>query len=347
MVLNLLFVLAISPNQIPQVDVVAINDAMIEFLEVHVSRHRDQVKKLNKLVQVVFSKNFMNLSYDNSRTKTAIETFETRSGNCLSFANMFMSMARYLGMEAYYQEVVNFPTWNKRGNVVMLNRHINVLVKIGTRNFVLDFNPYMNNREDAKSYVVSDERALAQYYNNLGAEFFQKGDHHNALDYFQFAIEISPELSFGWSNMGAAYSNIGRQEDAEAAYLKALELDRKEFTAMSNLARLYKKMGRLERANYYKKKVERFRKKNPYYHYSLGVSAFADQSYDDALKHFKNAVRRKPKDHDFHFELAKTYSQLGNPQKVELHLKKAREFARDIFQQNRYSQKLEMLTAQK
>ena len=44
-------------------------------------------------------------------TRTASETFRARRGNCLSFSNMFVAMARDVGLDVQFQEVEIPPDW--------------------------------------------------------------------------------------------------------------------------------------------------------------------------------------------------------------------------------------------
>jgi len=346
MFLSLFLVLCFVPEEssLPDVDMLALDDEIIGFLEMHVGQIHDPVKRLDHLVHVIFDPQFLNLTYDNSRTKTAIETFNSRNGNCLSFTNMFVAMARHLGISANFQEVINLPTWDRQGSVVVLNRHMNALVRIHNKNYVLDFNPY-EERVEHQTRVVSDKRARAQYYNNIGAEFFQKGDNETARQFFKKALEVDDQLSFAWSNLGVVYVKEGQLELAEKTYMIALECDSREFTAMGNLSKLYTKMGRHEEAQDYFDRVHKFIKRNPYYHYDLGEDAYVEGNYREALKHYKDALRRKSTDHEFYFALARTYMNLGEKDKVEALLIKARSLAPDVFDQNRYSQKLQALTA--
>ena len=153
----------------------------------------------------------------------------------------------------------------------------------------------------------------------------------------------NPKLSYAWSNLGVAWSYANRPKKAEDAYLKAIKLNKHEYTAMTNLAKLYENQGRNEEAAPLLVKVEHFRRKNPYYHFKLGETAFAGGDYQTAVRHYKQAIRRKTKEHEFHFALARAYTELGQFQRVAKSLEKAREYAPDVFNQKRYSQKLEML----
>ncbi len=49
----------------------------------------------------------------------------------MSFTNMFLSMARYVGLNASFQEVKVPPDWTRRGDSFVLSRHINVNVDLG------------------------------------------------------------------------------------------------------------------------------------------------------------------------------------------------------------------------
>ena len=339
----LLLVLAQAPQEelVPDVDILALDEDMLAFLK-EIEKSQDPARRLYDLVYKVFSPDFLNLEYDGSKTKTAIETFQTRNGNCLSFTTMFVAMARYLGIDASFQQVSNIPTWNKHGEMVVLNRHMNARVFIHGRQFNIDFNPWEDRKEIHKE-VISDTRAFAQYYNNIGAEAFSAGEVERAMAFFRKAVSVDPELSFAWSNLGVAYKHAGRIKESEQAYLSALEFNKREYTAMNNLARLYKDMGRNREARHLLRKVEDFRDRNPYYHFKMGEQAYIEGEYREAIRSFKKAIQRKATDHEFYFALARTYAKLGDQGKVAYYIKKAKEFAPDSFNKDRYSQKLEML----
>lgn len=327
-------------TSVPDVDQIAINEDISLWLDSNVGHITDDLRKLNELVELIFSKDSLNLVYDNSRTKTAIETFQERNGNCLSFTNLFVGMARHLGMNAYFQEVVNFPTWDRHGEVVVLNRHINVVVRINNKSYTMDFNPNSDRREQF-TRIINDKRARAQYYNNLGAEWFQQGEPDRAVAHFHKALSIDDGVSFTWSNLGVALVAQKDFNGAEQAYLEALRNNRKEYTAMSNLVRLYERTDQADKAKRFRSKAQRFRNRNPYYHFMMAENAYSDGDYQKAIRHYKDAIRRKDKVHEFHFGLARAYAEAGMDEKVGPELVMAMRYAPDVFDQTRYSQKLE------
>lgn len=323
-------------------EITSITPEMETYLAENIPAGMPHSEVLVQLVKLVFNKDFINLTYNNNRTKTASETFQTRSGNCLSFTNMFVVMARHLGLNARFQEVRNLPTWDRNGRVVVLNRHINVLVYLRERKITVDFNPYDEHRQ-IWTEIISDARAMAQFYNNFGAEAFANGDNDYAIANFMEAIAIAPEMSFSRTNLGVVYSSQGEYDLAEKAYLEAIDLSNNDMTAVNNLAMLYTRTGQESKAKSYQRRVNHFRKKNPYYHFNLGMDAFKKEAYGEAVTHFKRAIRRKEEDHQFYFAIAKAYAYMGNMEKATDSLKKAQNYAPEVFDRTRYSQKLNML----
>ena len=167
-VLLILFIVGSNGVQdVPEVNMLHLNDEMKTYLDRHVIDIHRPVERMEKLADVVYNDQFLNLAYDLHATRTAEETFETRSGNCLSITAMFVAMARYSGLQCHFQEVVNAPNWSRKGRVVTMELHVNALIKAEGRLYIMDFNEYWEKR-DYKARVISDARAHALYYNNLG-----------------------------------------------------------------------------------------------------------------------------------------------------------------------------------
>jgi len=332
-----------EPPQIADVDLMALSDEMKAFLHEHVQSKHNTRQRLVSLVWAIFDEDKLNLTYGNHRTKTAQETFASRTGNCLSFTNMFVAMARYLEIPAHFQEIVDMSRWDRRGDVVMNNKHMNVRVLINGRHYEIDFFPF----EEKKRHMVrriSDEVALGHFYNNKGAEAYAKKEYQLARAYFEKALETAPKMSQAWSNLGVALRKLGHLQRAEDCYLKAIKYNRFEYTAMSNLVQLYHAMGQSEKAERYMRKVERHRNKNPYHHFVLGENAYESGDIKASVSHFKRAIRLHQKDPEFYLALARSYYKLGDTHRTEKFLRLARKWS-SIDEKDRYNDKLEALLA--
>ncbi len=116
--------------EVNDVDVLAMDQDMLRFLDKHVNQKHRSTLKLHELLYAIITEGSFGLEYDEI-TRTAQETFEARLGNCLSFTNLFVAMAREVGLEVSYQEVDIPPSWSMAGDTYELNRHVNVFVDLG------------------------------------------------------------------------------------------------------------------------------------------------------------------------------------------------------------------------
>ena len=315
---------------------------MQDFLDEHVARTAARVPRLRQLAYAIISGGSFRLEYD-ERTRTASETFRARRGNCLSFSNMFVAMARQVGLDVGYQEVDVPPDWSFRDDAFVLNRHVDVLVDLGKEGeHVVDFN--MDDfRTSYDRRRISDARALAHFYNNMAVERMQAGDTASALLYFRKATGHDPLFSPAWTNLGMLYWRKGHPDYAEAAYLQALKADERDLVAMSNLASLYERRGDQERAALYRKRVIDHRQRNPYYRFQLAREAFQAQDYDVAISHLKYAIRKKKNEDQFYFLMGLSHLKKGDERAVRRWLSRAKEVAATDALKRRYTSKLDNL----
>jgi Flp pilus assembly protein TadD len=318
-------------------EVLEVTDDMRAFLEEHVhSRATDQVK-LRELIEAIITTKAFTLTFDD-RTRTASEAFRLRSGNCLSFSNLFVAMAREVGLKASFQEVDLPPDWTLDKDVFVLNRHVNVRIDLSPLGVhVVDFN-IDDFRASYATREIADARARAHYFNNMGVQSMQAGDAATAVAFFRTAIAGNDrEFSPAWTNLGTLYMRHGHPAHAEAAYLQALRVNRDEIVAMSNLAGLYERQGDPRRAATYRRRVSNHRMQNPYYRFQRARQAFEAGDFDAAIGHLKFAVRKKRNEDQFCDLLARCYRSKGDERKARYWEERALQAAASDAPRRRYS----------
>ncbi|MFI5165744.1 MAG: tetratricopeptide repeat protein [Thermoanaerobaculales bacterium] len=332
-----------SPAPIANEEVLALSPEMRDFLTKYVERNASDNLKLQQLVSAIMNTGTFGVQYDET-TRTASETFRARQGNCLSFATMFLAMARGVGLEAQFQEVDVPPEWTLAKDTYVLNKHVNVRVNLrpeGKR--VVDFN-IADFKASYEMREISDSRALAHYYTNVGVERMLAGDTAGAFSYLRKAIVVDErKFSPAWTNLGTLYLRNGHPAHAEAAYLQALAASRWDLVAMSNLARLYERLGDRERAAAYQKRVIHHRWLNPYYRYELARQAYVAHHYDAAIGHLKYAIRARPKEDMFYSLLGLSYLGKGDTRAARRWLTRAEEVAATDPLKRKYSNKIDTL----
>jgi tetratricopeptide (TPR) repeat protein len=332
------------------IDMLQMTPEMVAFVDGYVDDGLSPHAKMQRLLFAVMGEGNFDLIYDDT-TRTASGTFEAHHGNCLSFTNMFVAMARHLGLDAHYQEVEIPPDWSSSGAAFLLSQHVNVFVDFKHYSpRVVDFNI---SYEPGITYdfniiydrrVISDERARAHYFNNIGVEYMLLGgDTVQALSNYRESLTADPTFSPAWINLGILHRRDGYPEFAEAAYLRALELDPSNLVAMSNLASLYEAEGRAQQAEYYRRQVRVHRMRNPYYRAQLAQEDVIAGDYASARSHLRYAIRHRKDEDRFYFLMGLSYALSGDQVSARDWMNQAAKLAEEYGDGQRYHHKLELL----
>jgi len=332
----------VEHQDLSQLNMLEMTPEMMAFVDSYVGGVQNRYARMKRLVYAVMGDDNFKLIYDD-KTRTAQETFRDARGNCLSFTNMFIAMARYLEIHADYQEVDIPPDWSLAGHSFLFSQHINVLVDLGAdERRIVDFNVYdfhlMYERR-----IISDERARAHYFSNIGVDHMLKGDTGLAYANFRQALVEDSTFSPAWINIGVLHRREGYPGYAEAAYKQALEINQFNLIAMSNLANLYQEEGLVDLAEFYTDKVKSHRMNNPYYRFYLAQNAVIDGDYEAAIKHLKIAIKEREDEDRFYFLISLSYLMSGDRGSAALWMAKAEELAADDVDRQRYQNKMDRL----
>lgn len=334
-----------EPGDMPGIDILEVTPEMATFLDEHMDGVHNRYARMKRLVNAVMGEDNFELIYDDS-TRTARETFEDRRGNCLSFTNMFIAMARYLDIHASYQEVDIPPEWSLAGESFLFSQHVNVHLDLGADEIrIVDFNIYDFNTTYERR-IISDQRARAHYFSNIGVDHMLAGRSREAYMNFRQAILEDGSFEPAWVNMGILHRREKFPAYAEAAYAQALEIDQFDPVAMSNLASLYGEAGLTEKAQQYRDWVQSHRMKNPYYRYYLARDAVAEGDYQAAIDHLRYAVRQRENESSFYSLLSVSYLMSGDKAAAERWMKQAEAVAVEEADREKYHHKLEWLMSQ-
>lgn len=304
-----------------------ISPAMLDFIDRNVDQDQGKSQTAWSLVWASTDQNIRSFMYRPELTLTPVETFNQKQGNCLSYSAMFMLMARHLGLKAWYQEVEIPQQWNNENDTLLVSMHVNVVVE-GDHgsHWVVD----VSGRNTGRSQLqrrISDQVVLAQYYNNLGADALTRNELGEAYAYIRKAIETEPNLHYLWSNLGVVYIRNEQINEATDAYLTALSIDSGSTMAANNLYLIYEKTGNLHAAAELQKRVDKNRRKNPYYLSHLSAVAFEEGRLEESRKLAERAVSLNQGEYRFHYQLARTLIQEGKKPEAEASLQRALELA--------------------
>lgn len=343
-----LFGETIDVSDIRSDKILTLNDEMRDYVAAKVRGDPQARSRLRKLIRGMIDDGLLTLDYDPNLTYTAIETFENRQGNCLSFSILFAALAREAGLELTFQMVDIPPSFRAEGEMIILNNHINVLVKGIRRDvnhvgrYVVDFNTAeYNGNYDTKR--VADDYAIALYFSNVAVESMRTGETRKAFRFLKKGIETDPGIVGLWVNLGALYSRNQHYDMAEKAYHQALTINPSNKSALTNLASVLRYLGREEESRYYSSKVAYYKDLNPYYHHHRAQTAYQANELEDALAHLAKAIRLKPDEHQFYYLRGLVHSRMKEYALAAEDFREARDTAEKAQLVSGYTRKLEAL----
>lgn len=300
-------------------DLLEVSDEMRVFIAAENILDSDiSYTRFRALMAALVNRGYFANRYRADGTYSAAQTFGSAEGNCLGYTNMFIALARAVGLNASYQLIENYPAWNVTQGQLVRNNHINVVIdEIGLARrsageLIVDFNRVQLEADFAEPTLVSDAFAEALYHLNLAVDRLNAGDFEGSFAELKRAALSDPENKFVWNNLGVFYSRLGKPKIAQQAYEVALSLDNRNKSALAGMVVALTTQGRLERAAEFERRVYWYQLRNPYYHYARANLAFAKQDFDAALLAIEQAIDLPGHDARFFAFRAATAGELGD-----------------------------------
>jgi tetratricopeptide (TPR) repeat protein len=131
-----------------------------------------------------------------------------------------------------------------------------------------------------------------------GIKASKKGDHQSALDHFQKAVSIDPELADGYNNLGSAQAALGQLEQAAKQFQKAIDLVPDHSLALANLSVTLCKMEQYPDAEQLARRALKLDSSLLKIRYILAVSLIAQHRNNaEVLENLQRAAPEVPKAH--------------------------------------------------
>ena len=308
-------------------DLLATDQDMRDFVARYTGEVRNERQRLNMLHRAIIGRGSLGMEYDPLAGGDAREVFHRGSANCLSYASLFVALAREAGLDASYQWLEVRPQWTRLGERIMVRLHVNVAVALRSGDqYMVDIDP-LPSRDIAGSRRISDRDAEALYHSNIAMEALADEDLTEAWLQAVRALQLSPQIPHLWVNLGAIYRMAGQHREAEGSYLYALQLDPWDRSAMNNLVVLYGMEGREKDRSYWERQVAVYRDNNPYYHAWLGDQAGERGDWQQALAHYEEALQLLPDDSAMLYATGMLYYRMDELEQASSYLQRAIETA--------------------
>ena len=225
--------------------------------------------QLTWLLQAVLNRTTAPLTYAAGHTGTAAEVFASGTANCLGFTQLYVAIAREVGLPVYF-----FGSGTSRISRRTATGHrrrstLRPRAAPPDQRRMLDF---AQRPVTAYRWVepISDLTAVALYYSNRGAEELRDGRTDSGLELLRIAMRFDPELADAWINLGVAERRTGDLVAAESSYRRALEVDSSHCYRVSEPLGSARLIGREQEAEELLGFVDQAGNRNPFSYVALG-----------------------------------------------------------------------------
>lgn len=139
----------------------------------------------------------------------------------------------------------------------------------------------------------------AKYLNYCGVIYYEHGQYKESIEYFQKAIQMSPETLLYYSNLANGYNSIFEYEKPVVFYkmaMKYMDEDNTRAEAYNYLGVAYSNLGKDRRALGIYKKAQRLNPDNSLYYANIGYSYYKLKKYKIANGYYEKAYsdRKNP-----------------------------------------------------
>jgi tetratricopeptide (TPR) repeat protein len=193
-------------------------------------RGPDRVRALVQSLSAAQPEGF-GLQYHWLASASAQQTLESGAGNCVALASVLVGLGRGLGWPIYYAIArARLPETREYQEVTFVSDHMVVIVAAKSFQMIIDFTGQVGELYDV--VPIDDLTAYAHLINNIAGQHIAQiegkateEDWRIALQGFELASQIQPDLARAWNNRGIALTRLARYEEAQIAYERALSLD--------------------------------------------------------------------------------------------------------------------------
>lgn len=336
-------------------DVIALSPAMRRHLVEEIVPALGQRPAHTGLVELLYTRSQLQLTYDAEMTRNAAEAFDARSGNCLSLVLMTAAFARELGLQVRFQTVLADELWAREGNLVMVIDHVNISLGrrttgvgmsfMNTQWLTVDFLPSADLQRQ-RGRTIDESRVIAMYMNNKAAEAMIDGRLDDAYGWARAALRQDRQLLMAYNTLGVVYQRHGHPAQAEKVLRFALALEPANTAVMGNLVQLLTAQGRTAEAGALQAQLARLQPEPPFKYLDLGRAKLEQGDFRAARSLFERELERDPDYAELHFWLAVAYYRLGDMDQAARHLATARENSTTASEQALYAAKLARLKAE-
>jgi tetratricopeptide (TPR) repeat protein len=229
--------------------------------------------------------------YTEDRTYPAGRFFETRKGDCFSFTNIFIALARALDVDAHYVFVRDVSMTREQGGGYIDTSHIAAEYGTGPRPEVVDYFRYPDERTLPEFRPLTDLEAAALFNSNLAVGQMMRGRAELAEEILAFLVARAPALPELRNNLAVAMISQNRVAEARDVLQAALVRFPTYAPLYTNALTVATAQGDENMAQSLESWGESVAEDDPLFVFGQGMRRFRRHDFSGAVERFQRVTR--------------------------------------------------------
>jgi len=277
------------------------------------------VNRVRRIIRYLNDKGYINFKYQANMSLTAVDAYHAKKGDCLSYTNLFLGIARYLKVPVYFIHVSEARAYYEQDGMFFVSSHMAVGYGGGIAGqtqspytVVVDFTREVSDWRLWIYEAVDDTSAFALFYNNVAVDHMVTGDVAYANKLLTFLLQRTPRVKELYNNLAVLRMREGRYDQALALLQKGLALFPNFQSFYTNAILAARGAGELDLAKEYQSAGRKVAHHDPFFLFNQGVNEYNQGDYDAAIQEFGEALKRQPHNPFIYAWLARVYLAAGD-----------------------------------
>lgn len=267
--------------------------------------------RLRALLSYLNDRGYVDFQYTPGRSLTARDAARERRGDCMAYAHLFSALARRLGLSTYFVHVTEVRNYYERGGWFFVSSHVAVGHGQGPNTLVLDLTREINDWKLAFYEPISDDAALALFYNNVAVDLMTSGRTREAEEVLRFFLAREPGVVELYNNLGVLLNRTGRPAEAMAVLNAGIRRFPRYEPLYTNALRATRALGRPDLGAWYEARGQAISQGDPYFLFARAMGFYEREKYALAARTFARAADAKPDSPVILGWLSRSYLALG------------------------------------
>lgn len=154
---------------------------------------------------------------------------------------------------------------------------------------------------------------------NLGAAFQGLKLFEKAIDAYRYAIVINEKFDYAYRNMADAYIRLRKYRDAIESLEKVIELARPEDVIYEAIGHCYDRLKNYAQARFYYKKASHLNSDGSKLYYKIACTYINEMSLNKAVQYLESAMRIHKMQPEYNLAMGECLLELGNIRDAIVH----------------------------